>query len=103
MYVHNESTLIRAVLFSKPRVDSFTAYPQTRRIFSLKFFYYCFLDKKRKSTPSFIPNYAVCVILGRRVRVTTQKGWVGEHSLPAFFIVSLVCLSAKAMLPKAPL
>ena len=38
MYVHNESTLISAALFSKPRVDSFTAYPRIRCIFSLKFF-----------------------------------------------------------------
>ena len=28
---------------------------------------------------------------------------VGENSLPAFSIVSLVCLIAMAMLPKAPL
>lgn len=31
------------------------------------------------------------------------KGCVGENSLPAFSIVSLVCLIAMAMLPKAPL
>ena len=42
MYVHNESTLISATLFSKPRVDSVTAYPRIRCIFSLKFFYYRF-------------------------------------------------------------
>ena len=73
MYVHNESTLISAALFSKPGVDSFTAYPRIRCIFRLNSFIIVFEIKNENQLVVSYPAVPFLSFWGEEFRGDTKR------------------------------